>query len=111
MANVMSYANMAKQYRTTYDNSIEDTFLVHTDNGIIQFKKNNEGLYIYKLPEGYKAAVKKHNNKRKECSHMTTLAENQGNHSTAEYGRAKKARKLYHIIGAPSETNYKGILK
>ena len=68
MANVISFASMSKQYRITYDNTKEEIFLVHTENGIVRFEKNQEGLYIYRLPDKYKEAVKDHNKKRKGWS-------------------------------------------
>ena len=84
MANVFSFTNMAKQYKITYDNTVEDAFIVHTATGIVKFKRNAEGLYVYKLPDNYKAAVKKHNDKKRkerqherQQSHMTTVAKNQ----------------------------------
>ena len=42
---------------------------------------------------------------------MNTVAENRGNYSTAQFEQAKKARKLYHILGAPSTQNFKHIIR
>ena len=42
---------------------------------------------------------------------VTTLAENRSNHSHRDFERAKKARKLYHVIGAPSIKNFKMMLR
>ena len=42
---------------------------------------------------------------------MTTLAENQGIYSHNKFKRAKKTRKLYHVIGAPSIKNFKMTLQ
>ena len=69
MANVFSYAKMAKQYKITYDNTVEDAFIVHTETGLVKFKRNDEGLYVYKLPDSYKAAVNKHNDKNRNRPH------------------------------------------
>ena len=44
-------------------------------------------------------------------SHMSTVAENRGNHTTAEFERAKAARKLHHASGTPSAANHKMILR
>ena len=35
MANIMGFSHMADKYRITYDNSKEDAFHVHTNNGVI----------------------------------------------------------------------------
>ena len=38
----------------TYDSWKEDAFNMYTNNGMVQFKRNNAGLYTYKQNEGYK---------------------------------------------------------
>ena len=42
---------------------------------------------------------------------MATTAENRNNYTTGQFERAKVARKLYHIISAPSTKNFKTILR
>ena len=42
---------------------------------------------------------------------MSSVAENRGNYTTAEFEQGKRARKLYHVIGAPSLANYKKIIR
>jgi hypothetical protein len=79
---------------------------------VVEFGRTEEGLYSISLPEGYKSEVIQENKKNKTgYSGVTTVAENRKNYSTAQFERAKKARKLYHILGAPSTSNYKKILR
>ena len=109
MANVVCYANLAQQYRITYDNNVEDAFHVHTENRIIKFTKTKEGLYGFKFNQEYLRTVAR--TKKEEFNGVTTVAENRKNYTTQQFERAKRARKLYHVIGAPSMKNYKAILK
>ena len=74
------------------------------------FQRTEEGLYSISLPEGYKEEVVNQNN-RKGHSHVATTVENRGNFTTAQFERAKQARKLYHILGASSAKNYRNILR
>ena len=99
---------MVQQYRVTYDTKVKDSFYCHTQSGIVEFKRTEEGLYSISLPEGYRSEVQAQN---KGHSHVTTVAENSRNYTTAEFERAKTARKLYHVLGAPSTSNYKKILR
>jgi len=47
MANIMGFSHMADKYHVTYDNSKDDAFHVHTDNGIICFGRDGR-LYLPK---------------------------------------------------------------
>ena len=42
---------------------------------------------------------------------VTTVAENRKGYTNREFEDAKRARKLYHILGAPSTENFKKILR
>ena len=113
MTNILSFGELANQYRITYDSEIAYCFYCHTQTGIVEFRRTEEGLYSILLPEGYKDEVRKYNNNipgEMGHSHVATTAENRNNYSTRKFNRAKLARKLYHIIGAPSTKNYKTIL-
>ena len=110
MADIISFAELVQQYRVTYNTDIKDSFYCHTQSGIVKFERTEEGLYSISLPAGYKDEVQTQNNNKTGYSHVTTVTENSRNYTTVEFGRAKMARKLYHILGAPSTSNYKKIL-
>ena len=40
MANIFGFSHMADKYHITYNNKIEDTFNVHTENGIVKFNEH-----------------------------------------------------------------------
>ena len=45
IANIFSFASLAKKHRVTYDSAIEDAFVVHMKPEAIKFKKTDDGLY------------------------------------------------------------------
>ena len=52
MANIISFSELVKQYRVTYDTEQKDCFYCHTDDGIVEFERTEEGFYCISLPEG-----------------------------------------------------------
>ena len=52
MANIISFGELVKQYRVMYDSTVEDCFFCHTQTGVVQFGRTEEGLYSISLPEG-----------------------------------------------------------
>jgi hypothetical protein len=57
--NIFGFAKLAEKCRITYDNDIKDAFLVHDNNGVVKFKRTDEGLYVYKPTPKFMAAVAK----------------------------------------------------
>ena len=47
LANILGFAHMSDKYCITYDNKIEDAFIIHTKNGIVKFLRDG-WLYTYK---------------------------------------------------------------
>jgi hypothetical protein len=48
VANIFGFAKLEDQCRITYDSSVENAFHVHTNNGIVKFTRNKDGLYVYR---------------------------------------------------------------
>ena len=71
MANVLSFAQLLKQYHITYNNKVKDAFIVTTDMGQVKFPQSTEGLYSYRFSKGYKEKVK-----TGETQLVSTVAEN-----------------------------------
>jgi len=100
---------MKKKHRITYDSDKEDAFLVHTENGLIKFEASPEGLYRYKVLQGYQDSL---DNKEEVTSNvLTTVAENQGKYTQQQFDRAKLARKLYHNVGTLTVKSFKALLR
>ena len=111
-ANVFSFARLSEQYKITCDTSKEQAFLVHTENGIVKFKQTKEGLYYRTFSDDYKEKLKQDNLKNNdELQLVMTLEENKANYTPQQVEEARRARTLYHNIGAPSVRNYKAIIQ
>ena len=108
LVNIFGFAGVADRYRVTYDSWKEDAFNVHTNNGVVQFKRNNHGLYTYKPRESYIKEVEAKNNM---CNLVTTVNENKVGYTKRQIEDAKTARKLYHMMGCPTIQNFKHILR
>jgi hypothetical protein len=70
MANIISFTELVKQYRVTYNTEIKDSFYCHTQTGIVEFGRTEEGLYNISLPDGYKSDVLIENKKVRLDIHM-----------------------------------------
>ena len=62
---------------------------MHSDNGVIKFKKSKEGLYYYNFPKEYKEGIK-----QSGVQLLDTVAKNRKNYSSQQFEKAKRARKL-----------------
>jgi hypothetical protein len=105
IANIFGFAKLEDQCRITYDSAVESAFNVHTKDGIVKFKRNEDGLLTYKPSDEYLKDVKKETNLM-----VQTVNENKIGYSKRKFEDAKVARKLYHILGCPTVEN-KAILR
>ena len=48
MVNIFSLANLVKKYTVAYDSHQDDAFTVHTNRGIIKFRRNEQGMYVFR---------------------------------------------------------------
>jgi hypothetical protein len=104
---------MAEKYCTTYHSRKEDAFLVHTNEGVIMFARtHDDGLYAYTPSVEYREQVAESNNTIRQYIHnvVATVRENSMGYTQRQFERAKKARRLYHIVSCPTITNFKHIL-
>ena len=110
-ANVFSFARLSEQYKITCDTSKEQAFLVHTENGIIKIKKTKKGLYYGTFSDNYKKQLQDETKEEQELQMVMTLEGNKANYTPQQIEEARRARTLYHNIGAPSIKNYKAIIQ
>ena len=89
MANIISFLELVKQYRVTYDTEQKDCFYCHTEDGIVEFERTEEGLYCVSLPEGYKEQVRQNDVLTTKHSYVSSVTENRANYTTAEFERGK----------------------
>ena len=100
IANILSLARVSKNRRVTMDSSVENCFNVYKSDGTVQkFLKSNRGLYYYDVRWGNAATVL-----------TNTVDKNKKLFTPRMLSRADKARRLYGMIGRPSERDYTSIL-
>ena len=97
ITNLYALCNIVKKGRVYYDSDVEDAFFVEVKrpgntNKLLKFEANQEGLYVLQNP----------------CGECHTEMEGFGRR---EIERAKRARRLYHQLKAPSEKDFKSILR
>jgi hypothetical protein len=101
-ANVLSFFNIAKQFKSvTYNNRERDALKVTRDDGsIIQFIPSKEGLYYHDF----------NNSIERSKSHSMMIVESveqlKRNYNKREIEAAEKARRLYVMMGKLSEESF-----
>ena len=83
MANILSFGELSKQYRITYDSKLADCFYCHTQTEVVEFHRTLESLYSMSLPSGYKKEVREYDNMGH--SQVTTTTENRNNYTTGQF--------------------------
>ena len=102
MVNLLSFSHLADKFRITVDTSVKDCVNVHTDEGIVKFKRLPEGLYGFDPTSVSDRAL--------SCL-VRTVEENKIGFTKREIGDAMKARNLYHNLGCPTVENMKSLLR
>ena len=115
---VLSLGKMSDQYHITYDNAKEDAFLVQTKNGIVKFERTDKDIYAFRPSEQFLKRNLELNTKQQSpeqqsgvSNWITTLKENKEGFTARQIERAKAARKLLHIVGAPTVADLKAVLR
>ena len=116
IANIFGLQDLTDRYRVTLDSAKENAFLVETKDGIIKFKADGQGLYLYQPSKKYIKEVedaKKESDSEEKTgvNHLQTVRENRRGFNQREYERAVQARKLMHTVGAPTTSNLKSMLR
>ena len=100
IANILSLARVSRSRRVTMDTGIENCFNVYTrDRTVRKFLKSNRGLYYHDIRWGNSSTVL-----------ANTVSENKVLFTPRMINRADKARRLYGMIGRPTEREYVSIL-
>ena len=129
MANIFGFADTVDKHRVTYDSAKEDAFVVHMSDKTIKFKRTPEGLYAFKPGDSYLKSVadEKSMGPITGVTHMqlpdsddsesevslaiSSVSENRKGYTQRQFADAKRARRLYHVIGCPTTENFKHILR
>ena len=108
IVNIFAVKDLIKRHRVTYDSNNEDAFIVHIGNQPIKFRANQQGLYVFNFPNSYMNYVD--NKNTKEVCLQTNATSVEG-YTKRQVERADRARKLYHMLGAPTMTNMKAVIR
>jgi hypothetical protein len=115
VANIFGFSKLEDQCRIPYDSTLEKAFHVHTNDGIVKFKRNVDGQYVYQRFKEYLSVVANENQVTGSVNAtnlmVRTMNENKIGYSKREFEDAKVARKLHHILGCPTVENFKAILR
>jgi hypothetical protein len=114
-ANILSFFNLTKRFkRVTYDNTIQDAFMVEREDGtMMRFGPSKEGLYYYDFNESIKRKMEQEQKEtllEQPIMAIQTVEAIQRNFSKREVG-AEAARRLYVIVGRPSKKAFEDILR
>jgi hypothetical protein len=106
-ANVLSFFNMAKRFKSiTYDNVERDAFRVtRDDDTIIEFIPSREGLYYYDFND---SIMRQRDN---DVLVVNTVQELHRNYTDKELKKVEMARNLYIMMGRPSKVDFENMLK
>ena len=98
ITNILSMSNVKQKYRVTYDSHGEDRFIVYRPNELLYFNCSANGLYF-------------HDTMNKHVTLVSPISDNLEGFSQRQIENAKKAKKLYNIMGLPSVNDYKQLVK
>lgn len=101
-ANILSFFNLTKRFKSVvYNNMGKDAFMVTRDDGtVIELRPSRKGLYYYDFTK----SIKKHEQK---ALVVDTVEELQRRFTRREIEGTEKSRRLYVIMGRPSEEAFK----
>ena len=101
MLNILSFAEVRKQFRITIYTEKSATMKIHIGNGkIMQFQELEEGLYMFR-PESQTSAF----------SYLTLVSANEGDFLKRKVAGAKQAQELYRKIGYPGYKKFFKLLE
>ena len=99
IANILSLARVCSIYQVTFDSDHGNCFVVHRpDTFDLHFCQSREGLYYY-------------DTRNEEFSLVHTVAQNKQMYTDRQVNQAESARRLYAMIGRPSNVDFENIIR
>ena len=87
--------NLVKKYRVTYDSHQYYSFTVNTNRGIIQLRRNKQGVYVFNTTYTTETS-----------NFVTTPEENMVGFTSRQIEMEKLARKIYRNVGLTTVKNF-----
>lgn len=89
------FSKISKDYQITFDNRINNCFIVHGENNKLKFIRSQKGLYFYDT------------RKPKNALQMVqTVKENEDAFTKRQVQQARLARQIYTLLGRPSQDDF-----
>ena len=113
MANCFSLALLSDECRITMDTAKENAIVVHHENGIIKFRRDNMNLYTCDLTAEFYNKLEKLKQKFPSAgvSNLQTLKNRMEGYSQKQVDGANKAMRLYHLLRVPQIDDAKMVLR
>ena len=91
---------------------MEDAFILkHRDSGAItKFKGTEKGLYVFEPSTTWRESNLRKQGHQLNCF-VETVSENKARYTPREFDQAKRARMLYHSLGAPAIDKFKKMIQ
>ena len=94
IANILSLAEVCKQFHVTYDSAQQNEFVVHNPDGTMKrFIQSDRGLFYL-------------NTSVKGITLITTVDDNKSKYTITDYSRVQLARRIQRMIGRPSTRDF-----
>jgi hypothetical protein len=107
IANILSLSYVRKLCRVTMDTSHDCFMVVHRiDGSLMHFQEHASGLYVFD-PEAHEPTV----TRTSGITLLSTVTTNKRLFSPRHITAADAARRLYRLIGRPSEAEFQRILR
>jgi hypothetical protein len=112
-ANILSLHKIIKRFKSVkYDNVVKDAFVVtRDDDSTMEFIPSREGLYHYDFLLSIKRRQEAEKPKEQKAMVINTVEEVQWNFTKCEIENSEEARRLYVIMGRPSQKAFKDMVR
>ena len=114
LTNIFSHAEMADQYRITYDNHDKvngDSFVVHLPQKSVTFRRLTNKLYVHHPRVSNEQGAQQVSRSVMDTNLVNTVDENRNFYTARQFKCAKCARDMYHVIGTPSIADFKTVIR
>lgn len=95
VSNILSLAKVSEKYRITFDNSVENAFVIHEPNRKMKFMRSREGLYFHDATAS-----------KQEVQLLQTVEEQKSHFTHRQVRDAILARKVFSLVGRPRHDDF-----
>ena len=114
VANVLSLSKVSDKYKVTFDNSVDNAFLVHGRNKVHRFKRSPSGLYFLDATKRPQCGTDKLSfdvPKANATTLVTTVKDNMTKYTSRQIKLALLARSIYTMTGRPIHDTFMDLVR